>query len=89
MNEKKKLLIGIVGAILTAGILSTLMSGNPFAKKEPKTFDLVNNLMKEFQYDLNVSERKIAKEYEPLDWKRIEEKINGTETEKKTPRLRK
>lgn len=87
MNEKKKLLIGIVGAILTAGILSTLMSGNPFAKKEPKTFDLVNNLMKEFQYDLNVSERKIAKEYEPLDWKRIEEKINGTGNRKKDSKI--
>ena len=87
MNEKKKLLIGIAGAILTAGILSALMSGNPFAKKEPKTFDFVNNLMREFQYDLNVSESKIAKEYEPLDWKRIEEKINGTGNIKKDSKI--
>lgn len=81
MNEKKKLLIGITAAILIAGVISGMASGNPFAKKKPKNFGFVENVLKTFQYDLNVSERRTAKEYKPLDMAGIEAKVKGVKAE--------
>lgn len=81
MNEKKKLLAGIAAAVLTAGIISGIMSGNPFAKKKPKNFGFVENVLKNFQYDLNVSERRTAPEYKPLDMKSIEAKVKDIKSE--------
>lgn len=67
MDEKKKLLTGIIVAVLTAGIISALMSGNPFVKKKPKNFSFLQNTENAFQYDLDVKERKTGKEYQPLN----------------------
>lgn len=77
MNEKKKLLLGIITAILISAILSAFMSGNPFAEKKAKNLGFVGDIINNFQYDLNVVERKTAKDYEPFDMKKIEEKLKG------------
>ena len=81
MNEKKKLLTGIVIAVLIAGIISTFMSKNPFAEKKTKTSNFVQNMGNEFQYDLNVKERKTGKEYKPLNMNEIIKKTKGSSEE--------
>lgn len=81
MNEKKKLLAGIAAAVFTAGLISGIMSGNPFAKKKTTNFGFVGDVLDSFKYDLNVSERKTAKEYEPLDMKKIETRLSSIKSE--------
>ena len=44
--------------ILTSVVLSSLMSGNPFAEKKAKTSGFVGDIINSFQYDLNVTEKK-------------------------------
>lgn len=81
MNEKKRLLAGITAAVFTAGLISGLMSGNPFVKKKNKNLNFVKDVISSFQYDLNVKERKVAKDYEPFDVKEIEKKLKGIKLE--------
>lgn len=81
MNEKKRLLAGITAAVFTAGLISGLMSGNPFVKKKNKNLNFVKDVISSFQYDLNVTERKVAKDYEPFDVKEIEKKLKGIKLE--------
>lgn len=83
MNEKKKLLTGIVVSILTAGIISGAMSGSPFSKKKkPNFFGYAGTIENGFQYDLNEEERKTAEEYKPFNFDEIIKKTNKVQNEK-------
>ena len=73
MDEKKKLFIGIGVAVLTAIILSWFISFSYSGKKGKETIDFLGTTSNK-EYKLDVIERKIAKEYVPLDMTDIKKK---------------
>lgn len=81
MNEKKKLLVGIGIAFITALLLSWIISLSYSGKKSKKMNSILGTTVTS-EYSLDVSERKIAKEYSPLDLSKVKKLMGANEKEK-------
>lgn len=81
MNEKKKLLVGIGVALITALLLSWIISLSYSGKKSKKMNNILGTTVTN-EYNLDVSERKVAKEYSPLDLSKVKKLMGTNEKEK-------
>lgn len=75
MDEKKKLCIGIVVAILASGLISYGLSSGSL-RKNKKVSNVINSVVSdETQYNLEVEERKVADRYSPLDLSELKKNL--------------
>ncbi|WP_300330568.1 hypothetical protein, partial [Fusobacterium sp.] len=75
MDEKKKLCIGIVVAILASGLISYGLSSGSL-RKNKKVSNVINSVVSdEAQYNLEVEERKVADRYSPLDLSELKKNL--------------
>lgn len=75
MDEKKKLCIGIVVAILASGLISYGLSRGSL-RKHKKVSNVINSVVSDgTQYNLEVEERKVADRYSPLDLSELKKNL--------------
>lgn len=88
MNEKKKLCIGIIASILASGVISWGLTDGGFGKTERNPIKFVKNSINQFQYDLEVKERKVTPAYVPLNMEEIKKKLDIEDTNIKIEELK-
>lgn len=81
MDEKKKLCIGIIVAILASSLISYGLSSKDFSRKNKNVTNIFNEKQSDgTQYSLDVEERKVAEKYIPLDLTELKKNLKIEET---------